>query len=109
MDPIEFFSQPNTPRQKQYEALRAFYVDKIPAKKVAAKFGYTLSTFYSLTKEFRVTLIQEQPEAHYFIHPQLGVKPKFEGTQTVTSQKVLFGSGKGFQSISFLHPLKIVK
>ena len=82
MEPIEFFAQPNTPRHKQYEALRAFYVDKHPAKDVAAKFGYTLSTFYSLTKEFRATLIQEHPEAHYFIHPQLGVKPKFEGTQT---------------------------
>ncbi|MEM9217090.1 MAG: transposase [Cyanobacteria bacterium P01_F01_bin.150] len=62
--------------------MRTFYVDKHPAKDVAAKFGYTLSTFYSLTKEFRATLIQAHPEDHYFIHPQLGVKSKFEGTQT---------------------------
>ena len=82
MEPIEFFSQSSNPRQKQYEALRAFYVEKQPAKDVAARFGYTLSTFYSLTKEFRATLNQEHPETHYFIHPQLGVKPKFDGTQT---------------------------
>ena len=42
VDPYKYFAYPKSPGQKQYEALRAFYVDKLPAKIVAERFGYPL-------------------------------------------------------------------
>ena len=53
MNVVEFFSSPQNSRQKQYEALRAFYLEKQSASTVAERFGYTLSSFYSLTKHLR--------------------------------------------------------
>ena len=82
MDVIEFFTNPRSPRQKQYEALRAFYVEKQPAVEVAEQFGYTLSSFYSLTREFWQSLGHKNSSEQYFISSQVGGKPKFEGTQT---------------------------
>ena len=41
VDPYRHFSHPQSPGQKQYEALRAFYVDDLPARVVANRFGYT--------------------------------------------------------------------
>lgn len=52
-DPYLFFVHPRSPGQKQYEALRTFYVDKIPAKIVADRFGYTLASFNALRHKFK--------------------------------------------------------
>lgn len=46
------FRSPRLPSHRQYEALRTFYLDRIPAQEVARRFGYTLSAFYSLTRDF---------------------------------------------------------
>lgn len=45
-----FFENPNNKKQKQYEAVRAFIVDKISAKDVANKFGYEISSIYTFIK-----------------------------------------------------------
>lgn len=47
-----FFLKPRLPAHRQYEALRAFYVDRLPAKTVAPRFGYTVSAFNSLRRDF---------------------------------------------------------
>ena len=47
-----FFLRPRLPAHRQYEALRAFYVERLPAKTVAARFGYTISAFNSLRRDF---------------------------------------------------------
>ena len=52
MDAIEFFEQPQAAAHKKDEALRAFYVENKSAAEVAQQFGYTLSSFYSLTRDF---------------------------------------------------------
>ena len=36
-----FFLEPVRPKQRQYEALRAYFVENLPVKDVAARFGYT--------------------------------------------------------------------
>ena len=82
MDVIEFFKSPTNPIQKQYEALRAFYLEKQPAAAVAQRFGYTLSSFYALTRDLRKQLQQENPSGNYFIAVRPGPKPTFDGTQT---------------------------
>ena len=52
-DPYRYFAHPQSPGQKQYEALRAFYVDNLPARIVAEKFGYTVASFNALRQKFK--------------------------------------------------------
>ena len=35
-----FFEEPTTPRQRQYEALRAFFVEELTSAEAAQRFGY---------------------------------------------------------------------
>jgi len=47
------FLEPVNATHRQYEALRAYYVDKLPSKEAAARFGYTPGSFRVLCHEFR--------------------------------------------------------
>jgi len=47
------FLEPVNATHRQYEALRAYFVDKVPSKDVAARFGYTPGSFRVLCHEFR--------------------------------------------------------
>jgi transposase len=49
----KYFSKTQNVNHKKYEALRAFYVDQLTAEQAAEKFGYSLSAFYSLNRDFR--------------------------------------------------------
>jgi len=70
---------PQNPAQKQYEALRAFYIEKLPAAKVAAQFGYTLSAFYSLTRDFKKLLQQDNNlQKQFFVTQKPGRKSNVE-------------------------------
>jgi len=40
-----FFLSTETPQQRQYEALRAYFVEKAPSHEVAHRFGYTPGAF----------------------------------------------------------------
>jgi hypothetical protein len=60
MMPTDYFLKHNTIAQKQYEALRAFFVDQLSAKETAEKFGYTLRAFNSLVTDFRNTLKKDR-------------------------------------------------
>lgn len=53
MNPIAFFKHPKIVGQKQYEALRAFYYENVPAQEVARRFNYTYSAFNSLKQRFK--------------------------------------------------------
>jgi hypothetical protein len=48
-----FFSAPEATRQRQYEALRAYFLDNGTAAEVATRFGYTTAAFRSLCHQFR--------------------------------------------------------
>lgn len=48
-----FFTQPVPAWQRRYEALRAFFVDRLPARLVAERFGYTPSYVRFLCHQFR--------------------------------------------------------
>lgn len=48
-----YFLQPKTVVQKQYEALRMFFVEKIPGQNVAKHFGYTYRGFTTIVSNFR--------------------------------------------------------
>src|SRR5262249_11158269 len=48
-----FFEKPETPSQRQYEALRAYFLEGLPSAEVARRFGYTAAAFRMLCYEFR--------------------------------------------------------
>ena len=48
-----FFSEPATARQRQYEALRAYFLDQQPSAQVARRFGYSPGAFRVLCHAFR--------------------------------------------------------
>jgi transposase len=52
-DPYRYFAHPQSPGQKQYEALRSFYVNHLPARSVADQFGYTVASFNALKQKFK--------------------------------------------------------
>jgi hypothetical protein len=47
------FLEPVNATHRQYEALRAYFVDRIPSKEAAARFGYTPGSFRVLCHDFR--------------------------------------------------------
>jgi hypothetical protein len=63
--------EPSNSTHRQYEALRAFFVDRIPSAEAAARFGYTPASFRVLVHQFR-----NQPERDFFVAtPQAGRPP----------------------------------
>ncbi len=48
-----FFNHPACPAQRQYEALRAVFLDGLPQKDAALRFGYTYDAFRQLVHQFR--------------------------------------------------------
>src|SRR5436309_1318615 len=52
-DEARFFRAPQTTLQRQYEALRAYFVDRLPSHQVACRFGYTRGAFRVLCHQFR--------------------------------------------------------
>ena len=51
-NPRSFFLQPQYSKQRQYEALRAYYVDGLPSHGVARAFGYSTGAFRVLCHTF---------------------------------------------------------
>lgn len=49
----QFFRAPGSTLQRQYEALRAFFVDRLPSAEAARRFGYTPGSFRVLCHQFR--------------------------------------------------------
>ncbi len=72
----KYFSEPISTAQKKYEALRAFFYKKLSAEDVAVRFGYKLSAFYSLTRDFRDFLKDPGREDMFFITKKPGRREK---------------------------------
>lgn len=54
---------------RQYEALRAFFVDKLASKEAARRFGYSPGSFRVLVHDFR-----QNPSRPFFLSPAKGPK-----------------------------------
>jgi hypothetical protein len=61
------FLEPSNPTHRQYEALRAYFVDDLPSAEVASRFGYTPGSFRVLCHQFR-----QEPARAFFLPPQKG-------------------------------------
>jgi hypothetical protein len=64
------FLEPSNSTHRQYEALRAFFVDGLPSAQAAARFGYTPGSFRILVHQFR-----NQPRREFFLPPVRGAGP----------------------------------
>ncbi|MBI9039159.1 MAG: hypothetical protein JEY97_13580 [Bacteroidales bacterium] len=80
MNAINFFLFPGSIAQKQYEALRMYYVEKKTTKEVAKKFGYKHRGFTTIVTDFNKKLKNSNIEGLFFKPTQKGRK---------TTEKVL--------------------
>ena len=62
-----FFLEPTNTTHRQYEALRAYFVEDLPSVEVARRFGYSPGSFRVLTHQFR-----QHPDRPFFLPPQKG-------------------------------------
>ena len=64
----QYFAAPAQPLHRQYVALRSFLYDGNTAEAVAAEYGYTVSTVYTLARNFKAKLrtYSEQGEDPFF-------------------------------------------
>jgi hypothetical protein len=63
----ERFLQPANATHRQYEALRAYFVEGLPGPEVAARFGYSYASFRVLAHQFR-----KEPNRTFFKSPAKG-------------------------------------
>lgn len=61
------FLEPSNSTHRQYEALRAFFVEGLPGAEAAKRFGYTPGSFRVLCHEFR-----KNPSREFFLPPAKG-------------------------------------
>src|SRR5712691_10668593 len=61
------FLEPADPTHRQYEALRAYFVEGLPSHAVAKRFGYTPGSFRVLCHQFR-----QHPQRPFFIQSRQG-------------------------------------
>lgn len=64
----QFFLNPSHPRQRQYEALRGFFVEGLSSAEAATKFGYDPAGFRVLCHHFR----RDVHEREFFSDPARG-------------------------------------
>jgi transposase len=48
-----FFNPPASPRQRPYEAIRAVVVERLSVEQAAQRFGYAVTTLYSLLRDLK--------------------------------------------------------
>jgi hypothetical protein len=61
------FLHPRNATHRQYEALRAFFVDELPSQEAARRFGYSPGSFRVLCHQFR-----QEPTRLFFLPPGKG-------------------------------------
>ncbi|VAX34734.1 hypothetical protein MNBD_NITROSPIRAE03-292 [hydrothermal vent metagenome] len=70
-----YFLEPRNSKQRQYEALRAYFVENLPVKVISERFNYTPGAFHVLCHQFR-----NDADRGYFIQTKPG--PKYGPGQT---------------------------
>ena len=77
-----FFLQPRSAKQRQYEALRGYFVDGRPSTQVARDFGYTAGSFQVLCHHFR-----RDPAPVFFVTPRPG--PRSQPRKSAARDRVV--------------------
>ncbi len=61
------FLEPSNSTHRQYEALRAYFIDRLPSAEAAARFGYSAGSFRVLCHQLR-----QNSHRQFFLPPQKG-------------------------------------
>ena len=61
IDLADYFKNPVSPRQKQYEAIRAITIDEESIENAAKRYGYKTSTIYSILRDAKAGKIELFP------------------------------------------------
>lgn len=77
-----YFLEPGRPKQRQYEALRAYFVEHLPVKVIGERFGYTPGAFHVLCHQFR-----NDPDKEFFIQTRPG--PKYGPKRDRSRERVI--------------------
>src|SRR5271165_179049 len=77
-----FFEAPDSPRQRMYEALRAFFLEDQSSAECARKFGYTSGSFRVLCHHFR-----RDPDPLFFAEPKPG--PRSQPQKSAVRETVI--------------------
>jgi hypothetical protein len=80
MDLAQVFLTPQNSTHRQYEALRAYFVDQASAAEVAARFGYTVGSLHQLAHQLR-----QAPARQFFVEPP---RPGAKASEAVQRQIV---------------------
>ena len=96
MNPEDFFLHPNSIAQKQYEALRMFYIEKVPAKDVAKEFGYSYRGFTTIASNFRKGLKKGLNSNSFFTDRKKGKK---RDRKTIEAKAVIVKLRKKYYSV----------
>jgi hypothetical protein len=100
---VHFFLKPAMPKQRQYEVLRAYYLEKRTAGQIAEQFGITDSTIYGLVGRFKGAVDSGSPIA-FFIDSKTG--PKKEREKAVVREKVILLRAQGYADTDIHKALK---
>jgi len=104
MEPFDYFASRDPVIKKKYDALRDFFYHNESADSVAEKYDYTLSAFYSLTKDFRKFLNQNPPEDYFFKSKHQGRRHKEPGAGV--DQLIIDMRKKNYSSEDILQSLQ---
>jgi transposase len=77
-----FFLEPIQPKHRQYEALRAYFAENLPAKEAATRFGYSQGAFHVMCHKFR-----NDPERKFFVETRPG--PKYSPKRDRSRDRVI--------------------
>src|ERR1039458_1697273 len=72
--PIDFFLRNLSIAQRQYEALRMYFVENKPAVEVAVKFGYAYRGFTTIVSDFTKKIKAGNTDRLFFIEKKKGRK-----------------------------------
>jgi len=78
----KFFLEPKLPKQRQYEALRAYFVQNLPVKTISNRFGYSPGALHVLCHKFR-----NDPDKEFFIQTKPG--PRFGPRKNYARDRVI--------------------
>ena len=94
-----FFLEPHHPRQRQYEALRAYFIENRPAQEVARAFGYSVGSFHVLCHHFR-----RHPDPVFFCSPRRG--PRSQPKKSAARDLIVELRKRNFSVYEISHTLK---
>ncbi len=76
MNPKKILEQLKFKSLKKYEVLKGFFLEKMPAEKIAKQFNYKISTIYSMVRDFRKICDDKSLSINYFLeNKKPGPKP----------------------------------